>query len=399
MMSSRLRALIATVSVTSVCWSVPQAAGPATQGAAPTSTPTATPNPNHPDSRAIVEKYCISCHNERTKTAGLMLDKLDVSDVGSGADKWEKVVRKVRVGMMPPQGAPRPDPEARQAFVSWLTSELDRAAAANPNPGRGLIHRLNRSEYANVIRDLLTLEVDTSSLLPPDDSAYGFDNIADALSVSPVLLERYLTAADKITSLAVGDRETGPYGQTFRIRQDASQDTHIEGLPIGTVGGILARTTLPLDGEYAFAVKLFRTNLGVVRGLEYEHQLEFAVDGERVHLSSLGGEADFKANLKNMTKTGDDVEARAQFRMPLKAGPHVITVAFLERTAAELEHDGGELDRLWPVPIPERQVFRTRRHDPPGRRDRRRCASMSDRYRRSETGRHRLTRRRRSRKR
>ena len=196
------------------------------------------------------------------------------------------------------------------------------------------MHRLNRAEYANAIRDLLALDVDTSALLPPDDAAYGFDNIADALGISPVLLERYLTAAGKISSLAVGDPATGPAGETFRIRQDASQDIHIEGLPIGTVGGILAKTTLPLDGAYDFSIKLFRTNLGVVRGLEYEHQLEYTVDGERVHLSKVGGEEDFKANLKNMTKAGDDVEARAHIRIPLKAGPHVITAAFLERTDA-----------------------------------------------------------------
>ncbi len=296
---------------------------------APAASPTATP-----DYHAVLQKYCITCHNERSKAAGLSLDKLDVSNVPSGADTWEKVIRKVRVGMMPPQGAPRPDQETQRALVSFLTTELDRAATAKPNPGRGLIHRLNRTEYTNAIRDLFALDVDPSSLLPPDDSAYGFDNIADALSVSPVLLERYLTAADKIVSLAVGDPETGPYGQTFRIRQDASQDTHIEGLPLGTVGGILAKTTLPLDGEYTFSIKLFRTNLGVVRGLEYDHQIEYTVDGERVHLSKIGGEEDFKANLKNMTKAGDDVEARAAFKIPLKAGPHTITVAFLERTSA-----------------------------------------------------------------
>ena len=155
------------------------------------------------------------------------------------------------------------------------------------------MHRLNRAEYANAIRDLLALDVDASALLPPDDAAYGFDNIADALGVSPVLLERYLAAAGKISSLAVGDPDTGPAGEMFRIRQDASQDIHIEGLPVGTVGGILAKTTLPLDGTYDFSIKLFRTNLGVVRGLEYEHQLEYTVDGERVHLSRVGGEEDF----------------------------------------------------------------------------------------------------------
>jgi cytochrome c5 len=241
------------------------------------------------DYASVVNKYCVGCHNERAKTAGLMLDKANIADPAATPDVWEKAIRKMRVGMMPPQGAPHPDAQTQLALISYLTSSLDRAAASHPNPGRPLVHRLNRAEYANAIRDLLALEVDASALLPPDDAAYGFDNIADALGISPVLLERYLTAAGKISSLAVGDPTTGPAGETFRIRQDASQDIHIEGLPIGTVGGILAKTTLPLDGTYDFSIKLFRTNLGVVRGLEYEHQLEYTVDGERVHLSRVGG--------------------------------------------------------------------------------------------------------------
>ncbi len=327
----RGRVWMVTVSLwaASIVWTVPRAAGPV---AGPAQQPVAAaPAAAY---RALLDKYCVTCHNERTKTAGLMLDKADISNVPGGAEIWEKVVRKVRVGMMPPQGMPRPDAQAAHALVAYLAGEMDRAAQAKPNPGRGLIHRLNRAEYANAIRDLFALDVDTSTLLPPDDAAYGFDNIADALGVSPILLERYLTAADRITSIAVGDPDTQPAGDTFRIRQDASQDTHIEGLPVGTVGGILAQTTVPLDAEYSFSVKFFRTNLGVVRGLEYEHQLEYTVDGERVHLSKVGGEDDFKANLKNMTKAGDEVEARAAFKMPLKAGPHTITVAFLERTAA-----------------------------------------------------------------
>jgi mono/diheme cytochrome c family protein len=286
------------------------------------------------DHGAVVTKYCVSCHNDRAKVGGLSLEKTDIGNPAADADTWERVVRKVRVGMMPPQGSPQPDQGSRASLVSYLTTSLDQASAGHPNPGRPLVHRLNRAEYANAIRDLLALDVDASALLPPDDAAYGFDNIADALGVSPVLLERYLAAAGKISSLAVGDPGLGPAGETFRIRQDASQDIHIEGLPIGTVGGILAKTTLPLDGTYDFSIRLFRTNLGVVRGLEYEHQLEYTVDGARVHLSKVGGEEDFRANLKNMTKAGDDVEARAHIRIPLKAGPHVITAAFLERTDA-----------------------------------------------------------------
>jgi mono/diheme cytochrome c family protein len=284
--------------------------------------------------RAAINQYCISCHNDRAKTGGLTLEKLDFSNVPANAEIWEKAVRKLRVGMMPPQGAPQPDTATRQTLVSWLTSELDHAATAAPNPGRPLLHRLNRVEYGNAIRDLLALEVDPSTLLPPDDAAYGFDNVGDVLGVSPVLLERYMGAAGMVSALAIGDPDTAPSGETFHIRQDASQDVHLEGMPIGTVGGILARVTLPLDGEYVFTVRLFRTNLGVMRGLEYEHEVEYTVDGRRVHLFKVGGEEDFKANLVNMTKLGDDVDERGKIRLPLKAGPHVITAAFLERSAA-----------------------------------------------------------------
>jgi mono/diheme cytochrome c family protein len=303
--------------------------GARAQTQSPAATPAATV-----DYRAVLNQYCVSCHNERAKTAGLMLDKMDLADVRGDAEVWEKVVRKVRVGMMPPQGMPRPDAATQAALVSWLENTLDRGAAAHPNPGRALLQRLNRAEYANAIRDLLALEVDTTSLLPPDDSAYGFDNISDVLGFSPVLLERYIGAAERISSLAVGDPEIGPMAETFRIRQDASQDTHIEGLPIGTVGGLLAKITLPLDGEYVFSLRLFRTNLGVVRGLEYEQNLEYTVDGERVHVFRVGGDEDFKASLANITQAGDDIEARGNFRISLRAGPHAIGAAFLERTAA-----------------------------------------------------------------
>jgi mono/diheme cytochrome c family protein len=288
-----------------------------------------------PEYRAVMDKYCVGCHNDKTKTGGLTLENLDLDRVPANADTWEKVIRKVRVGMMPPQGLPRPDQGTRDGLVSFLQTTLDRAAATNPNPGRPLVHRLNRTEYANAIRDLLALDVDSASLLPPDDSGYGFDNIADVLGVSPVLLERYLSAAGKISALAVGDPGVGPAGETFRVRQDASQDVHIEGLPIGTVGGLLAKTTLPLDGEYVLLPTLFRTNLGAMRGLEYPNQLEIAVDGARVHLAQFGGDADFKASLENITAAADAVEARFTTRLHLKAGPHEIGVAFLERSATQ----------------------------------------------------------------
>ena len=288
-----------------------------------------------PDYGAVVKQYCITCHNDKLKTAGLSLEKMDLAHLAEGAEVWEKAIRKVRVGMMPPQGAPQPDAATRAGMVSWLETALDRAAAEKPNPGRPLIHRLNRTEYANAVRDLLSLEVDSAGLLPPDDSAFGFDNIADALGVSPVLLERYVSAAGKISALAVGDPHTGLGSETFRVRQDASQDVHIEGLPVGTVGGILIKTTLPLDGEYVITPKYFRTNLGVMRGLEYPNQCETSVDGGRVHLAAFGGDADFKATLENMTTAADAIEARCTVRLKLKAGPREISVAFLRRSATE----------------------------------------------------------------
>jgi mono/diheme cytochrome c family protein len=280
--------------------------------------------------RTVVNQYCVTCHNESQKTGGLTLETMDFNNIGAGAEVWEKVVKKLRSGMMPPQGRPKPDDTTRNNLASWLETSLDRAAAQKPDPGRPLLRRLNRAEYANAIRDLLAVEVDPATLLPPDDSGYGFDNNADILGISPVLLERYLSAAGQIGSLAVGDPDIRPGSQTIRIRQDASQDRHIEGLPLGTVGGALARVNLPLDGEYAITVRYFRTNLGAMRGLEYPHQVEITVDGDRVHLGKFGGDADFKWALENITLAADDAERRSAARVNLKAGPREIGVAFLD---------------------------------------------------------------------
>ena len=287
-----------------------------------------------PALKATVDTYCVTCHNQRLKTGGLSLDNVGLADAAAHADVWEKVVRKVRGGMMPPAGVPRPTAEARTALVSFLETTLDRAALASPNPGRPLAHRLNRTEYANAIRDLLDLKIDPSTMLPADDSSGGFDNNADVLGVSPVLLESYLTAAERVTALALGDPKLPPVGEVFRVRQDASQDRHVEGMPIGTVGGQALDLTLPLDGEYQFEVRLFRTNLGTMRGLEYEQQLEIAVDGKRVHVASFGGDKEIAASSENPTTTGNDVDGRFTVRVPLKAGPRHITIAFLEKTHA-----------------------------------------------------------------
>ena len=285
-----------------------------------------------PAQRAVLDRYCVTCHSARAKSGGLVLEKIDLSDVGAHGDTWEKVVRKVRAGMMPPPGMPAPPDADKQALIASLTSQLDRAALASPQPGRPLVHRLNRAEYANAIRDLLALEIDPAPLLPVDDSSAGFDNIADVLGLSPVLLESYLSAAGRISALAIGDPKTPPMGEVYRVRQDASQSRHVEGLPLGTVGGFEIQRNIPLDGEYDFQVKLFRTNLGTMRGLEFPHQLEISVDGQRVHLASFGGDRDVRASSDNPTTTGDEIDNRFSVRVPLKAGPRRITVAFIEKT-------------------------------------------------------------------
>jgi hypothetical protein len=234
---------------------------------------------------------------------------------------------------MPPQGVRRPDEAGYQQLIGSLETALDRAAAAAPNPGRPLLHRLNRAEYANAIRDLLDLQIDAAVLLPADDSAYGFDNISDVLGVSPSLQERYLSAAEKISEAAVGDAAAGRITDTYRVRQDLSQDQHIEGLPLGTVGGALVRHTFPLDGEYDLQIRFFRTNFGNLRGLEHPHAVEVTLDGQRVRLATIGGDADLAAAFDKPTETADAIDARFAIRLPVKAGPHTVAVSFVENLA------------------------------------------------------------------
>ncbi len=278
---------------------------------------------------AVLKQYCVTCHNDRLKTAGLSLDQLDPAGVQSNPATWEKVVRKLRTGTMPPPGSPRPERGAYDLTASWLEAELDRTAQSNP--GRPVLRRLNRAEYGNAIRDLLDLQVDAGALLPPDDSAFGFDNIGDLLDVSPALLERYLAAADQVSALAVGDPGTAPGSQTYRVRGDQSQALHLEGLPLGTVGGIAARHNFPLTGEYEIRVALIRTNLEAIRGLEHPHQLEITVDGERVLLQTVGGETDSGRGGGTITEKSDAVDARLRVRMPVPAGPHEVAATFVRK--------------------------------------------------------------------
>jgi hypothetical protein len=293
-----------------------------------------------PSPREVLDKYCVTCHNQRLKTGGLALDTLDLGKVPAQAEVWEKVVGKLRSRAMPPAGMPRPDAATYSSLAGWIEAQIDQAS--QPYAGRPILHRLNRSEYANAVRDFLALDIDAASLLPPDDSAFGFDNISDALGVSPSLQEHYLDAALKIGALAVGDPKIAPGSETWRIRQDLSQDQHVNGLPIGTVGGTMVRYNFPLDGEYSFQANLYRTNLNIMRGLESPHQVEFSVDGRRIHLASMGGQEDLASLFQKPTDTGDAVDARLRVRVPVRAGPHVVTVAFLE------DPDAVEPARLQP---------------------------------------------------
>ncbi len=266
-----------------------------------------------PQDHAFLDQYCVTCHNERAKTAGLMLDKMTPDRAGENAEAWEKVVRKLRTGMMPPAGARRPDRATIDKFASNIESAIDRAASAKPNPGTTALHRLNRTEYANAVRDLLALPIDATALLPSDDSAEGFDNVADVLGVSPLLIQGYVSAATKVSRLAVGNPDISAEKFTYRVPRGLAQSDHIEGLPLGTRGGILIRHIFPLDGEYDF--RITRTNVGVAQvGVGGDEEIEVSVDGERVYLLGRNSPRDI--------------------RLKMKAGPQSIGVAVLKKRNA-----------------------------------------------------------------
>jgi hypothetical protein len=295
----------------------------------------ASPTSSVSTQQVALTQYCVTCHNRRLKTGGLALDSLDLTNISNDAETWEKVVRKLRLGVMPPLGARRPDPSTSDSLIGWLEGKLDAVAAAHPNPGRPILHRLNRAEYANAIHDLLDLNVDVASLLPPDDAAFGFDNVADALGSSPALLQAYLAAARKISTVAVGDSRISVGSDTYSVRQDLSQDQHLEGLPLGTYGGLVAQHTFPVDGEYDFQVRLYRTNLNAIRGVEDPHQVELTLDQTRILFAKFGGTEDLIPLQKNPTDTSDAIEAkRFRVRVFVKAGRREIAAAFPEETPA-----------------------------------------------------------------
>lgn len=303
-------------------------------GVAQSQQPAAKPAAPADAHRQLINTYCVGCHSARLKTGNLSLEGLSLDKVADNAVIWEKVIRKLNGGQMPPQGMPRPKAEASQALAQFLAASLDRTLATNADPGRAPIHRMNRTEYANAVRDLLAIEIDPAEYLPPDDESDGFDNIADALRVSPTLLDQYLVASRKLSALAVGDMETTPISRFVQVPPDLSQEDHVEGLPLGTRGGVLIQHNFPLDADYDFSVFLIQNIVGYVTGLEYAHELEISIDGERVFLAPVGGEDDNKMSDENLGVAKDTLDARLKSRIPVKAGRHAVAVAFLRRNSA-----------------------------------------------------------------
>ena len=319
----------------------------------------------------LLQRYCVTCHNDRLKTGDLSLASLDVGSPAANAEVWEKVVRKLRAGLMPPAGAPRPERAVLEAFRHSIETSIDRAALERPNPGATSLHRLNRAEYENAVRDLLDLDVDAAALLPPDDSMEGFDNIADVLGTSPALIERYVGAAAKISRLAVGNTDLGPISTTYKVRGDLSQDRHVEGLPVGTRGGTLIRHNFPVDGEYLFKFSLLRVNFGPqYGGAAKDEQIELSVNGERVLLRDLpsvnyyyirgggagraggggagraggggggragGGRASGDGQEPQAAGRGNTAETPLEIRLPMKAGPQTLAVTFIKKSAAYVD--------------------------------------------------------------
>ena len=283
---------------------------------------------------ATLNTYCVTCHSDKLKTGGLSLENANLADIPKGAETWEKVIRKVRAGMMPPPGLPRPEKAVLDNFSGYLETSLDKAAAAKPNPGHHTMHRLNRAEYGNAIRDLLALDIDAEALLPADDESSGFDNIADVLKMSPSLMERYLSASWNISRVAIGNPEIAPTTQTYRVRPDLSQDQHIEGMPLGTRGGMLVKHTFPLDAEYTIKLRLWRNTFDLMRGMEDPHDIEVSMDGARLVLVTVGGKEDFGRMAENPGTFGTDLDQKLTVRVPVKAGEHTITAATVLKSHA-----------------------------------------------------------------
>jgi mono/diheme cytochrome c family protein len=297
--------------------------------------------------QAVVQKYCITCHNERLRTAGLALDTVDISKPDANPDVWERVITRLRARSMPPAGSPRPDAATYQAVASWLETEIDRAWTAHPNPGRtNAVHRLNRAEYNNAIRDLFALDVDVKPLLPGDETADGsFDNFADVLTISTAHLERYLSVARQITRLATGLPPASPGLQRFEIPLHVLQDDRqSEDLPFGSRGGIAIPYDFPVDGEYVIKVRLRRQYQDYIMGMGWPQQLDVRLDGRLLKRFTVGGGAKGRPAAASYAGDGEPGFAGApeweeymqltgdaglELRVPVEAGPRIVAVTFV----------------------------------------------------------------------
>ncbi len=289
--------------------------------------------------QALLDRYCVTCHNDNLRTAGLTLDSVDAARVEDHAEVWEKVVGKLRAGMMPPAGRPRPDRETYARLTAFLETELDRAAAANPDPGRAdALRRLNATEYRNAIRDLLDLEIDVAALLPADDSSAGFDNVSLG-GLDPGRLERYLTAARRISRLAVGAPLRSAVADTFIVPSDLNQTGHVEGLPFGTRGGTTVRYTFPVDAHYELRVELGKSwNSNRVGGLRRPHDVVITLDGEPVEVLTVAPRPRRGSGPALEYQTVDrPADADLAVRIPVTAGPHVVGAAFVDRDPGLVE--------------------------------------------------------------
>jgi hypothetical protein len=286
---------------------------------------------------ATVQQYCTDCHNEAEFAGGVSFEGLTADSAHTDAAVWERMVRKMRAGAMPPIDAiAQPPQEEVASFIEVVETTLDTTFADNPQPPAKLIHRLNRTEYTNAIRDLFDLEIDASAFLPPDNVVEGFDNIAEALSISPALLEGYLSASAKVASLAVGDPNMRPEASTYRAKPDHTQDEYVPGAPLGTKGGLVFEHYFPVDGTYRFQPRLYRQILASVRGLEFPNTLEVSIDKVLVHSADFGGGDDQKrSNEENAFAVAEEIDARLAFEHEVKAGPHSIAVTFRRRPPAQ----------------------------------------------------------------
>jgi len=301
-----------------------------------------TPLPKTDEFQPMVTKYCVGCHNTRNPLpagAPLALDKVNLADPAADPVTWERVVKKLGVGAMPPQGAPNPGAADLAKFRSALVAHLDAAAAKKKEPGKFVLHRLNRTEYANAVRDLLGVTIDPTDLLPSDGGEFGFDNVATALKTSPLMLERYVAAGLQVATLAVGDATAEPGTATYTISTVVSQDQHVEGLPLGTRGGILVEHTFPADGEYVFSGRLLKTvaeGLSGVEGHETPHNFVVTIDGKPVFTAPIGGKADHDAAKENTPVPREEFNKRMTSpRVKVTAGLHDVGFTFVERPQQE----------------------------------------------------------------